>query len=156
MAIESGDTVSLEYVGRIPDGDIFDTSREEVAEDAGIAAEQPDRDFTPLTVEIGSGQIIPGLEDALFGMEEGDTDTVTIPPEEAYGEPSEEQVLEHDRDEFEEMLQGQSPELGMQVQSQQGQVGTITEIREDVVEIDFNHELAGNTLEFEVEIVDVN
>ena len=156
MAIESGDTVSLEYVGRIPDGDIFDTSREEVAEEAGIAAEQPDRDFVPLTVEIGSGQIIPGLEDALFGMEEGDSDTVTIPPEDAYGEPSEEQILEHDREEFEEMLQGQSPEAGMQVQSQQGQVGTITEIGEDVVEIDFNHELAGETLEFEVEIVDVN
>ena len=156
MAIESGDTVSLEYVGRIPDGDIFDTSREEVAKEAGIAAEQPDRDFVPLTVEIGSGQIIPGLEDALFGMEEGDSDTVTIPPEEAYGEPSEEQILEHDREEFEEMLQGQSPEAGMQVQSQQGQVGTITEIGEDVVEIDFNHELAGETLEFEVEIVDVN
>lgn len=156
MAIESGDTVSLEYVGRIPDGDIFDTSREEVAKDAGIAAEQPDRDFVPLTVEIGSGEIIPGLEDALFGMEEGDSDTVTIPPEEAYGELSEEQILEHDREEFEEMLQGQSPEAGMQVQSQQGQVGTITEIGEDVVEIDFNHELAGKTLEFEVEIVDVN
>lgn len=156
MAIESGDTVSLEYVGRIPDGDIFDTSREDVAEEAGIAAEQPDRDFAPLTVEIGSGQIIPGLEDALFGMDEGESDTVTIPPEEAYGEPSDEQILEHDREEFEEMLQGQSPEAGMQVQSQQGQVGTITEIGEDVVEIDFNHELAGETLEFEVEIVDVN
>jgi peptidylprolyl isomerase len=156
MAIESGDTVSLEYVGRIPDGDIFDTSREEIATEAGIAAEQSERDFVPLTVEIGSGQIIPGLEDALFGMEEGDSDTVTIPPEVAYGEPSEEQVLEHDREEFEEMLQGQSPEAGMQVQSQQGQVGTITEIGEDVVEIDFNHELAGETLEFEVEIVDVN
>ncbi|MFW5905234.1 MAG: FKBP-type peptidyl-prolyl cis-trans isomerase [archaeon] len=156
MAIESGDTVSLEYVGRIPDGEIFDTSREDVATEAGIKAEQPDRDFSPLTVEIGSGQIIPGLEDAVLDMEEGETDTVTIPPEEAYGEPSEEQIIEHDREEFEEMLQGESPQEGMQVQAQQGQLGTIVDVGDDVVRIDFNHELAGETLEFEVEIVDVN
>lgn len=156
MAIESGDTVSLEYVGRIPDGEIFDTSREAVAKEEGIAAEQPDREFSPLTVEIGAGQVIPGLEDALLEMDEGDTDTVTIPPEEAYGEETEENVIEHDRAEFDEMLQGQDPQEGMQVQSQQGQLGTIVHIGDEVVRIDFNHELAGETLEFEVEIVDVN
>lgn len=154
MAIESGDTVSIEYVGRFPDGEIFDTSRESVATDAGLAEEQPDREYAPLTVEVGAGQIISGLEDALTGMDVGDTDTITIPPEEAYGEPSEEQVLEEDRDELEQMLP-ETPEEGMQLQTQQGQIGTIEDVGEDVVRIDFNHELAGETLEFEVEIVDV-
>lgn len=155
MAIESGDTVSLEYIGRIPDGDVFDTSRESVAEETGIADEQPDREFDPLTVEVGAGQIIPGLEEALLDMEVGESDTVTIPPEAAYGEESDEQIIEHERDEFEEMLQGETPMEGMQVQTQQGQLGTIVHVDEELVRIDFNHELAGETLEFEVEIVDV-
>ncbi|MGM0398776.1 MAG: FKBP-type peptidyl-prolyl cis-trans isomerase [Halobacteriota archaeon] len=155
MAIESGDTVSLEYIGRIPDGDIFDTSRETVATEAGIAADQPDREFVPLTVEVGAGQIIPGLEDALLDMDVGDTDTVTIPPEEAYGEETDEQIIEHERDEFEDMLQGETPEEGMQVQTQQGQLGTLVHVDDETVRVDFNHELAGETLEFEVEIVDV-
>ena len=155
MAIESGDTVSLEYIGRLPDGEIFDTSRESVADEAGIATDQPDREFAPLTVEMGAEQIIPGLEDALYDMTVGETDTVTIPPEKAYGEPTDEQIIEHDREEFDEMLQGQSPSEGMQVQTQQGQIGTIIALDDDVVEIDFNHELAGETLEFEVEILDV-
>lgn len=154
MAIESGDTVSIEYIGRFPDGEIFDTSRESVATEAGLAEDQPDRDYVPLTVDVGDGQIIPGLEDALTGMEVGETDTVTIPPEEAYGERSEEQILEHDRDELDEML-AEPPEEGMQLQTQQGQIGTIDHVDEDVVRIDFNHELAGETLSFEVEIVDV-
>lgn len=155
MAIETGDVVSLEYVGRIPDGDVFDTSREEVAEEIGLIEDQPDRDFVPLTVEIGDGQIISGLEDAIVGMDDGESDTVTIPPEQAYGEASDENVLEQDRDEFEEMLQGETLTEGMKVQTQQGQIGTIVDVEEDVVRIDFNHELAGETLEFEIEIVDV-
>lgn len=156
MAIQTGDTVSLDYVGRLPDGDIFDTSREDVATEAGIAAEQPDRDFEPLTVEVGAGQIIDGLEDALLEMEEGETETVVIPPEDAYGEASEDQIVEHDRTEFDEMLQGQDAKEGMQVQSEQGHLGTIVHIDDSVVRIDFNHELSGETLEFEIEIVDVN
>jgi len=156
MTIESGDTVSLEYVGRFPDGEVFDTSRKDVASEAGIAEDQPNREYAPLTVEIGAGQIIAGLEDALADMAEGDTDTVTIPPEEAYGTPSEDRIVEHGREEFDELLQGETPQEGMKLQTQQGQVGTITHVDEDAVEVDFNHELAGETLEFEVEIVDVS
>lgn len=155
MAIETGDVVSLEYVGRIPDGGVFDTSREAIAEEEGLAENQPDRDFVPLTVEVGEGQIISGLEDALIGMSVDETATVTIPPEEAYGESSDDNLLEQDRDEFEEMLEGETLTKGMKVQTQQGQIGTILAVEEDIVRIDFNHELAGETLEFEIEIVDV-
>ena len=155
MAIETGDIVSLEYVGRIPDGEVFDTSREAVAEEEGLADDQPDRDFVPLTVEVGAGQIISGLEDALIGMSVEETTTVTIPPEEAYGEASDENLLVRERDDFEEMLEGDTLTEGMKVQTQQGQIGTLVDVDEDIVRIDFNHELAGETLEFEIEIVDV-
>jgi FKBP-type peptidyl-prolyl cis-trans isomerase 2 len=156
MAIADGDTVTLEYIGRLDDGTVFDTSREEVASEEGLAQQQPGRDYDPLTVEVGAGKLIEGLESHLVGMEDGDTDTVTIPPEQAYGEWTDERVAEYDADEFDEMLQGADVVEGMQVQTEQGTPGEVVEADDDVVRVDFNHELAGETLEFEIEIVDVN
>ena len=155
MTIAEGDTVTIEYTGRLQDGTVFDTSRREVAEDAGLAATQPDREYGPLTVELGSGRVIEGLEDALVGMAAGDERTVTISPEDAYGHPSEERRHEYPADEFREMLQGSEPTEGMHVQGQQGAMGEVVHVGEDTVRVDFNHELAGRTLEFEIEVVDV-
>jgi FKBP-type peptidyl-prolyl cis-trans isomerase 2 len=156
MPVTDGDTITFEYVGRLPDGTVFDTSRESVAEDEGLAAEQPEREFAPLTVEVGEGRIVEGLESELLGMESGETATVTVPPEAGYGERQAERVVTFDRAEFEELLQGEEPELGMHVQDQQGTLGEVVTIDEETVEVDFNHELAGETVEFEVEILDVD
>lgn len=155
MSITTGDSVTFEYTGRLDDGTVFDSSREDVASEAGIADAQPDREFSPITVEIGQQQVIEGMEDGLVGLEEGETDTLEIPPEKAYGEWSEEQVQEFDTDELTEMLGGQTPEEGAYLEAQNGQQGEITQV-EDVTTVDFNPELAGETLEFEVEVVDVN
>ncbi|MDX1745923.1 MAG: FKBP-type peptidyl-prolyl cis-trans isomerase [Halobacteriales archaeon] len=152
MAIESGSQVELDYVGRLTDGTVFDTSREAVAEEEGLAEEMPDREYAPLVVEVGNGRIIEGLEQALVGMEEGETDTVTIDPEDAYGHYQDDQIQEFDAAEFSEMLQGQEPEEGLYVQTQEGALGEIVHVGQDEVRVDFNHELAGETLEFEVEI----
>ncbi|MFC7046733.1 peptidylprolyl isomerase [Halobacteriaceae archaeon GCM10025711] len=154
MGISTGDTVTLDYVGRLDDGTVFDTSREDVAEEADLET-HPDREFEPLTVEIGAGEIIEGLEEGLQGMEVGDTDTVTIPPEKAYGEPSDERVAEYEAEEFAQMLQGGEPEEGMYVQTQQGAPGEVVHVDDELVRVDFNHELAGETLAFEVEILEV-
>ena len=70
MAIENGDQVTIEYVGQLNDGTVFDTSRESVAEESGLNEVQPEREFAPLTVQIGDGEIIEGLEDNLIGLEE--------------------------------------------------------------------------------------
>ncbi|ELZ80381.1 MULTISPECIES: FKBP-type peptidyl-prolyl cis-trans isomerase [Haloferax] len=155
MTIATGDSVSLEYVGRLTDGTLFDTSRPDVAEESGLAEQQPDREYEPLTVEVGSGAVIEGLDEALVGMEVGDEETIEIPPEKAYGQPSEDMIQEHDTEELRQVL-GDDPEAGMYVQTQQGGLGEIVHADDDVVRIDFNHELAGKTLEFEVEIIDVN
>lgn len=156
MTIVTGDSVTLEYTGRLDDGSVFDTSLESVAEETELAESQPDREYSPLTVEVGEGEIIPGLEEALIGLESDATQTVDISPEEAYGEWSEEQVQEYDTEEFRQMIDGQTPEEGAYVQTQQGGVAEIVHVDEDVVRVDFNHSLAGETLEFEIEIVEIN
>ena len=155
MTIATGDSVTLEYTGRLDDGTVFDTSKESVSKEEGIAQAQPDREYEPLTVEIGAGQIIEGMEDGLVGLDAGEETTLEIPPEEAYGEWSQEQVQEFDTDELVEML-GQTPEEGAFLEAQNGQHGEITHVDDEVVKVDFNPDLAGETLEFDVEIVDVN
>lgn len=156
MAIATGDAVVVEYTGRLDDGAVFDTSRESVAEEAGLTEAQPDREYSPVTVEVGEGQIIAGLEEALIGMEPSDTRTVTVPPEDGYGEWSEEQVREYGADEFSEMVGGQTPEEGAYLETQEGGLAEIIHVDEETVRIDFNHDLAGETLEFDIEVVDVN
>lgn len=156
MGVTTGDSVVVEYTGRLDDGSVFDTSRESVAQEANLVESQPEREFQPLTVEIGDGRIIDGLEEALVGLDTGETETVTIPPEKAYGEWSDERVTEYDREEFSQMVDGKTPEEGDHLQTQDGGLAEITQVGDDIVKVDFNHSLAGETLEFDVEIVDVN
>lgn len=156
MTIETGDSVTFEYTGRLDDGTVFDTSRESVAEEAGLTEAQPDREYTPLTVDIGAGEVIEGMEEGLTGLEVGTTTTLTIPPEKGYGERSEDRVKEFETDELRGMLGGQTPEEGAYLEAQNGQRGRVTHVDDETVRVDFNPELAGETLEFEVEIVDVN
>lgn len=155
MTITAGDSVTVEYTGRDEDGTVFDTSRRSVAEESGLADRHPDREYDPLTVEVGAGEVIEGLDEALVGMEEGATRTVTIPPEKAYGEYVDELVKEYDADEFDEMVGSKSPEEGQFIETNQGGFAEIVHMGPDVVRVDFNHALAGETLEFEVEVVDV-
>ncbi len=155
MTITAGDTVTIEYTGRLEDGTVFDSSKQAVAEKAGLAEAQPDRTYEPLTVEVGAGQVIEGMEDGLIGLEEGESATLEIPPEEAYGEWTEEYVQAFDTDELAEML-GQEPTEGAFLQAQNGQHGEITHVNAEVVKVDFNPDLAGKTLEFDVEIVGIN
>lgn len=156
MTIASGDMVELEYTGRTDDGVVFDTSEESVAEESGLAASQPDREFSPLTVEIGSGQIIDGLENALVGLEEGTSTTVAIPPENGYGKRSDDRVREYEVAELTEALGGQPPEEGAYLETQDGSQGEIVHVDDEVARLDFNNPLAGETLEFDIEVLTVN
>jgi len=156
MTIATGDSVTLEYTGRLDDGTVFDTSREEVAAETGLAEAQPDREYTPLTVEVGANQVIEGMDEGLVGLEVGETATLSIPPEKAYGEPSEEHIQEFEPGELQQMLGGQLPEEGDKLEAQGGQVGDVVHVDDAVVRVDFNPELAGETLEFEVEILEAN
>lgn len=154
MAITTGDTVTVEYTGRLENDSVFDTSREPVAEEAGLTEQQPDREFEPLTVEIGAGRIIDGLEEALIGMEAGDETTVEIPPAKAYGERRADRVEDYDADRFSQLL-GEQPTEGMPIEMEDRGRGHVVHADDEVVRVDFNHALAGESLEFDVEIVEV-
>lgn len=112
-------------------------------------------DQDPLTYLHGHGNIIPGLEQALMDKVVGDTFTVALPPEEAYGVYEEDLVDTVSRSAFEGVAE---LEVGMQFQAQYAnahRVITITQVEGDEVTIDGNHPMAGETLTFEVEVTDV-
>lgn len=156
VTITTGDSVVVEYTGRLEDGTVFDTSREAVATKEGLADAQPDRDYNPLTVEVGAGRVIDGLEEGLIGLDQGASPTITIPPELGYGEWNDEHVRTHDVDEFKELVGGQLPEEGAYIETKDGGYAEIVHVDEQVVKVDFNHELAGETLEFDLEVITVN
>jgi len=141
MAIaKQGDKVNVHYTGKLNDGSIFDTSQ--------------DRD--PLQFTIGSGEVIPGFEEAIVGMNPGDSKTVTIESGQAYGDHREEMVVEVARDQIPENIQ---PEVGLQLQidREDGQITVVTvmEMNDSTVTLDANHPLAGKDLTFELELVDI-
>jgi len=155
MTIATGDAVEIEYTGRLPDGTVFDTTREAVADETGLAAAQPDREYSPLVIDVGDGRVLEGLEEALVGMETGQSETITIPPEKGYGEWTDERVQTYETDQLRELLGGELPEEGTYLEAEDGTRGEITEIDDGSVHVDFNSELAGETLEFDIEVLAV-
>jgi peptidylprolyl isomerase len=83
LRAQKGDTVSLHYVGKYVGGQVFDTSIESEARKAGLFT--PARDYKPLQVVLGQGQVIQGFEEGIMGMKINEEKEVTIPPEKAYG-----------------------------------------------------------------------
>jgi FKBP-type peptidyl-prolyl cis-trans isomerase 2 len=84
LKVQKGDIVGVHYIGKFQGGKIFDTSMRNVAENAGML--NPSRDYKPLQVQAGAGQVIRGFDEALIGMKVNEEKTVTIPPPLAYGE----------------------------------------------------------------------
>lgn len=150
MKVEKGNFVVFNYVGKFEDGEIFDTSYEDIAKRAGIYVE--DRKYGPIGANVGVGELIPGLDEALIGMEVGEKKTVTIPPELGYGMPREDLIINVPRSDFENA--GIEPVKDMYVMTDSG-IAKIADVGEENVTLDFNHPLAGKTLIFEIEIVDV-
>lgn len=141
MAIaKPGDTVAIHYTGTLDDGSVFDSS--------------DGRD--PLEFEIGSGQIIPGLDSEIPGMNVGEKKTVVIEPEQAYGpvNPDAKQAVPRSDIPAEIPLEVGLP---LQVQTEQGQAipVTVVEISDEQVVLDANHPLAGKTLTFAIELVSI-
>ena len=80
---QKGDIVSVHYIGKYVGGKVFDTSIESEAKKSGLYS--PARDYKPLQVKLGAGQVIAGFEEALLGMSVNEEKEVTIPPEKGYG-----------------------------------------------------------------------
>jgi peptidylprolyl isomerase len=137
---KSGDTVRIHYRGTLGDGTEFDSS-------AG-------RD--PLEFALGGGQVIPGFDNAVDGMLVGDSKTVTISPEDAYGPRHEQLVQQVPKSTLPDDME---PEVGMHLRSQSpdGQVINlvITEIEDESITLDANHPLSGQALTFAIELVEI-
>jgi peptidylprolyl isomerase len=137
---KSGDTVKIHYTGTLDDGTQFDSSQ--------------GRD--PLEFEVGSGQVIPGFDKAVEGMTVGDSKSVRIESDEAYGPRHEQLIQQVERSELPDDL---NPETGMALQSSSpdGQVTQfmVTEVTDETITVDANHPLAGHALSFDIELVDI-
>lgn len=136
--IIKGSTVGVHYTGKLTTGEVFDSSEGR----------------EPLKFQVGSGQIIPGFEEAVLGKQPGDKVTINIQPENAYGEVREDLFVKVPLDKMPGEVQvGQSLQA-VGDDNRPVQV-VVKEVNEDHVVIDGNHPLAGKELVFDIEVVDV-
>ncbi|ACV23979.1 FKBP-type peptidyl-prolyl cis-trans isomerase [Methanocaldococcus fervens] len=147
--IKKGDYVKVDYI-LVVDGEVIDTSIEEVAKENGIY--YPEREYEPLGFVVGNGDLIEGFEEAVIGMEVGEEKTVTIPPEKGYGFRDEKLIQEIPK----EMFAGADfePEEGMLILAS-GVPAKIIKVTDNTVTLDFNHELAGKELTFTIKVCEV-
>jgi peptidylprolyl isomerase len=137
---KNGDTVKVHYTGRLKDGQVFDTS--------------VNRD--PFEFTIGDEQVISGFEEAVVGMNPGESKTAQIPADEAYGPHNDEMVMEVNRNQLPEDLE---PEVGdrLKIRQSDGEtfVVTVTDISVSNLTLDANHPLAGQDLIFDIQLVEI-
>ena len=134
--VENDTVASVHYTGTFPDsGEEFDSSR----------------NGDPLTFLVGHKGMIPGFEREMLGASVGESRTFTLEPEDAYGHPSDELIQEVPR----EMFPAEMPlDLGMMLMSDAGPM-RIVAITDSTVRCDFNNPMAGKTLHFDVEVMEV-
>ena len=150
MPIDDKDFVKLNYTGKVKEtGDIFDTTYEDVAEEAGIKNEN--KDYHPMILAVGSTQLLSKLHDEIKKMDVGEKQTVEIPCEEAFGKRDPSLIQLIPMKEFKK--QNIKPFVGMPL-SLDGQHGIVRTVDGGRVRVDFNHELAGKDIIYEIEIVD--
>lgn len=138
--VQNGDKVRVHYHGKLRSGETFDSSEGR----------------EPLEFTVGGGQVIPGFDQGVMGMQVGDKRTVEIDVNNAYGEKSQEMIIEFPKNQFPDDM---NPEVGMQLMMNNGQGQqfpvTITEVKEESVMLDANHPLAGQDLIFDIELVEI-
>jgi FKBP-type peptidyl-prolyl cis-trans isomerase SlyD len=145
--LQDGDFVRIDYTARtVEDEQLVDTTDPEVAEEEGIEEEH---EFAPRTIVLGEGHIFDAVEDDVRGSEVGDTGTVTVPSDEAFGEYDDEEVRTISKDKIPE--DDQYPGAQVQIDNEEGFVETIIGGR---ARVDFNHPLAGDDIEYDWEIVE--
>jgi len=146
MPIEENDFIRLNYTGTVKEtGEVFDTTYEEVAEEAGIKVEG--KDYHPIILSVGADQVLQALQDQLVGLEEGEEKTIEIPCEDAFGKRDQSLIRLIPMKEFKK--QNIKPFVGMPI-SLDGQQGVVRTVDGGRVRVDFNHRLAGKDIVYEV------
>jgi len=139
--VEENDKVALHYTGTLINGETFDSSE--------------GRD--PLSFEVGSGQVIPGFDNAVRGMKVDESKKFTVPSAEAYGEPNEELVYEVPLASIPaELKPHEGQRLVSNLEDGRQIPVTVTKVAEDTITLDANHPLAGKDLTFDIKIVSID
>jgi peptidylprolyl isomerase len=137
---KQGDTVQIHYTGRLDDGTVFDTSRER----------------HPLRFTLGKGQVIEGFEQAVVGMNIGESKTTKIPVEQAYGPRRPDMIVTIDRS---QLPPGLDPRIGQRLELTQADdqniLVTVTGATDSTLTLDANHPLAGQPLTFDIELIGI-
>lgn len=138
---KKGDNVKVHYKGKLTSGEQFDSSEGR----------------EPLAFTVGAGQMIKGFDDAIPGMSVGEKKTINIAPENAYGLKNEDAIVEFPKSNIPEDMKLE-PGMKLQLHNQAGQPipVVVTEIKDDIVVLDANHELAGKELVFDIELVEIS
>jgi len=160
---QQGDTVRVHYTGTLQDGSIFDSSEAAEQENCGCDCSSSggcgtgsDCGCEPLEFTIGGGNVIPGFEKAVQGLSVGESITVTIPADEAYGPRHDQLVAVVERAEMGgeiQPIEGQQLEVVLEDGSTMPVL--ITDVSETTVTLDANHPLAGQDLTFAIKLVEI-
>ena len=137
---KQGNTVTVHYTGKLDDGTVFDTSRSR----------------HPLQFTIGKGQVIAGFEQAVDGMNTGESKTVIIPMDNAYGPRREDMIITMERNKLPVDL---DPKVGQRLEltqmDDQNILVTVTAVTDSMLTLDANHPLSGKDLTFDIELVGI-
>jgi FKBP-type peptidyl-prolyl cis-trans isomerase 2 len=135
-----GDLVRVHYTGKLMSGEVFDSSK--------------DRD--PLEFTLGNQELLAGFEEGVVGLKPGESKSVTLEPEEAFGDRREDLVLEVAKNEFPQHI---NPSVGLQLRltnsSGDALTAVITEVGKESVTVDGNHPIAGQTVVFDIELLEI-
>lgn len=138
--VKDGDRVAVNYTGKLEDGTVFDTS-------AGQR---------PLEFVMGEGRVVPGFEEAVRGMSPGEMKTATIEPDQAYGEHRSDLMVTINRKEVPEHIDLRAGQrLALRAPDNQQVPVTVARVTDNDVLLDANHPLAGKTLVFDIELVEI-
>lgn len=147
MAIKNKDFVTIDYVGKV-DGKIFDLTNEEIAKKENIYNEKVK--YKPVTIVVGAGHVLKGIDEALVGKNVGDSFSIEIPPEKAFGRKNPKLIKIIPASTFKE--HNINPYPGLQVNID-GLLGTIISASSGRIIVDFNHPLAGKILNYDIKIL---
>jgi len=147
---KKGDYLLIDYIGKLEDGTVFDTTLKEKALEAGIYSEE--KEYRPFFFRADARQVVKGIDAGVLGMREGEEKTLKIAPEEAYGEYKDYlvQKIPLARLELKE-----PPEVGKKITTPGGREVRVLDSTETYATLDFNHELAGKTLIMEIKLVSI-
>lgn len=150
---KNGDKVKFHYSATLEDGTVFDSTYEDICEEEECGCEG---EIGPMELTIGAGEFFPEIEQALIGMAVGEKKKVMIPSADAFGEYDQEKVFTAKRDEIPEDLQPEVGDAYTLANDNDEEVDvTVVEVTADSVTFDSNHPLAGEDLNFEIELLEI-